>query len=350
MSQAEPKPSSLQPPTDDADLWDLYRQMLRSRLFERSVRELWEAGKISGEMHLGMGEEAIVAGVVCQLQEGDGMALDHRSTPPMIMRGVDPVLLMRELLGRPDGLCRGMGGHMHLFSKEHLAASSGIVGASGPAGIGFALAGEYLRPGSLAVAFFGEGSVNQGMMMEAMNLAAAWNLPVIFVCKDNDWSISTSSSQVTASQMEGRAQGLGLRTIEVDGSDVEAVWKAAGEAIRRAREGDGPTFLHAYCARLEGHFLGDLLIRVGRRPWKELPALAGPLAKSLAKLRGAHIGERVKGISNVIAAILGARQKDRSIKQDPIFVTRQKLKKDPDKLRKIEEEVRREMEEVRRGA
>ncbi|MEJ2267197.1 MAG: thiamine pyrophosphate-dependent enzyme, partial [Anaerolineales bacterium] len=173
MNQAKPKPSSLQPPTDDADLWDLYRQMLRSRLFEQSVQELWEAGKISGEMHMGIGEEAIVAGVVCQLQEGDAMALDHRGTPPLIMRGVDPVLLLRELLGRPDGLCRGMGGHMHLFSRKHLAASSGIVGASGPAGVGFALAAEYLRPGNVAVAFFGEGSVNQGMMMEAMNLAAA---------------------------------------------------------------------------------------------------------------------------------------------------------------------------------
>ena len=173
MNQAKPKPSSLRPPTDDADLWDLYQQMLRSRLFEQSVQELWEAGKISGEMHMGIGEEAIVAGVVCQLQEGDAMALDHRGTPPLIMRGVDPVLLLRELLGRPDGLCRGMGGHMHLFSRKHLAASSGIVGASGPAGVGFALAAEYLRPGNVAVAFFGEGSVNQGMMMEAMNLAAA---------------------------------------------------------------------------------------------------------------------------------------------------------------------------------
>ncbi|MEJ2304469.1 MAG: thiamine pyrophosphate-dependent dehydrogenase E1 component subunit alpha [Anaerolineales bacterium] len=350
MNQAKPKPSSLRPPTDDADLWDLYQQMLRSRLFEQSVQELWEAGKISGEMHMGIGEEAIVAGVVCQLQEGDAMALDHRGTPPLIMRGVDPVLLLRELLGRPDGLCRGMGGHMHLFSRKHLAASSGIVGASGPAGVGFALAAEYLRPGNVAVAFFGEGSVNQGMMMEAMNLAAAWTLPLIFICKDNEWAISTVSSRVTAGPMEARAQGFGLGAIEVDGNDVEAVWKAAGEALQRAREGYGPTFLHAYCARLEGHFLGDPLIRVGRWPWKEFLPIVGPLVKSLTKVKGAHVRERLKGTENILSAILGAAQKDRSTQEDPILKTRQKLEKDANKLRKIEEEVRREMEEVRRDA
>jgi TPP-dependent pyruvate/acetoin dehydrogenase alpha subunit len=350
MNQTNLKPSNLQPATGEADLWELYRQMLRSRLFEESVQELWEAGKISGEMHLGMGEEAVVAAVVCQLQEGDAMALDHRGTPPMIMRGVDPVLLLREFLGRPDGLCGGMGGHMHLFSIEHLAASSGIVGASGPAGVGFALAAQYLQPGSVAIAFFGEGSVNQGMMMEAMNLAAAWALPLIFICKDNQWAISTLSSGVTASQMEARAQGFGLRSIEVDGNNVEAVWKAAGEALQRAREGNGPTFLHAYCARLEGHFLGDPLIRVGRRPWKELLPIAGPLAKSMAKLKGAHIRERIKGTGTVLSVILGARRKDRSTQEDPILITREKLKKDPDKLRRIEEEVRHEMQEVRREA
>lgn len=130
----------------EPDLWSLYRQMLRSRRFEESVKDLWEQGKISGEMHLGIGEEAIAAGVVSQLQEGDAMALDHRSTPPLVVRGVDLLLLVREFLGSADGLCCGMGGHMHLFSPRHLAASSGIVGSSGPAAAGFALAAQHLRP------------------------------------------------------------------------------------------------------------------------------------------------------------------------------------------------------------
>jgi TPP-dependent pyruvate/acetoin dehydrogenase alpha subunit len=158
--------------------------MLKSRLFEEAVAKLWHDGLISGEMHLGTGEEAVVAGVVSQLREGDAMALDHRGSAALIMRGLDPVLIIRELLGCPDGLCGGMGGHMHLFSREYLAASSGIVGAAGPAAAGFALAANRLRPGSIAVAFFGEGSMNQGMLMESMNLASAWNLPVLFVCKD----------------------------------------------------------------------------------------------------------------------------------------------------------------------
>jgi pyruvate dehydrogenase E1 component alpha subunit len=119
--------------TMNPDLWDLYRQMLRSRLFEAAVMRLWREGKISGEMHLGRGEEAIAAGVVAHLQDGDALALDHRGTAPLLMRGMDPVLLLREFLGRADGLCAGMGGHMHLFSPSHLAASSGIVGAAGPA-------------------------------------------------------------------------------------------------------------------------------------------------------------------------------------------------------------------------
>jgi pyruvate dehydrogenase E1 component alpha subunit len=155
------------------DFWSLYAKMLESRLFEEAVIRLWQDGLISGEMHLGTGEEAIIAGVVSNLQESDTMALDHRGTAAMLMRGEDPVSLLRELLGRPDGLCGGMGGHMHLFSKKALAASSGIVGAAGPTAAGFALSAQYLRPGSIAVAFFGEGAVNEGMLMESMNLAVA---------------------------------------------------------------------------------------------------------------------------------------------------------------------------------
>jgi len=165
-----------------AELWDLYELMLRSRTFENAVKQLWEDGLISGEMHLGTGEEAICAAIVAQLQPGDALALDHRATPPLLMRGVDPLLLLSEFMGKPDGLCSGAGGHMHLFSPQHLAASSGIVGASAPAAVGFALAALRLRPGTLAVAFFGEGAINQGMLLEAFNLAAVWKLPVLFVC------------------------------------------------------------------------------------------------------------------------------------------------------------------------
>ena len=239
----------------EPDLWSLYRQMLRSRRFEEFVKDLWERGKISGEMHLGIGEEAIAAGVVDHLHEGDAMALDHRGTPPLVARGVDLVVLLREFLGRGDGLCSGMGGHMHLFSPEHLAASSGIVGSSGPVAAGFALAAQCLRPENLAVAFFGEGAMNQGMLVETLNLAVAWKLPVLFVCKDNEWAITTPSHSVTGGNLIDRAKAFGMPAMEIDGTDVEAVWNAAGQGADRARNGNGPTFLLAHCPRLEGHFL-----------------------------------------------------------------------------------------------
>ncbi|TEU03185.1 MAG: thiamine pyrophosphate-dependent dehydrogenase E1 component subunit alpha [Dehalococcoidia bacterium] len=239
----------------EPDLWSLYRQMLRSRRFEEFVKDLWEKGKISGEMHLGIGEEAIAAGVVDHLQEGDAMALDHRGTPPLVARGVDLVVLLREFLGSEDGLCCGMGGHMHLFSPEHLAASSGIVGSSGPVAAGFALAAQCLRPENLAVAFFGEGAMNQGMLVETLNLAVAWKLPMLFVCKDNQWAITTLSHSVTGGNLIDRAKAFGMPAMEIDGTDVEAVWNAAGQGADRARNGNGPTFLLAHCPRLEGHFL-----------------------------------------------------------------------------------------------
>jgi len=229
--------------------------MLRSRRFEEFVKDLWEKGKISGEMHLGIGEEAIAVGVVDHLQEGDAMALDHRGTPPLVARGVDLVVLLREFLGSEDGLCCGMGGHMHLFSPEHLAASSGIVGSSGPVAAGFALAAQCLRPENLAVAFFGEGAMNQGMLVETLNLAVAWKLPLLFVCKDNQWAITTLSHSVTGGNLIDRAKAFGMPAMEIDGTDVEAVWNAAGQGADRARSGNGPTFLLAHCPRLEGHFL-----------------------------------------------------------------------------------------------
>ena len=144
------------------NIWSLYSLMLKSRLFEEAIGQLWHDGLISGEMHLGTGEEAIIAGIIDHLREGDAMALDHRGTAPLFMRGVDPILILRELLGYPDGLCAGMGGHMHLFSKDHLSASSGIVGAAGPTAAGFALAAQYLRPKAVALAFFGDAAINQG--------------------------------------------------------------------------------------------------------------------------------------------------------------------------------------------
>lgn len=329
------------------DLWSLYRQMLKSRLFEEAVGELWEKGLVSGEMHMSLGEEAIIAGVLDHVVEGDALALDHRGTAPMLMSGVDPVSLLRELMGCPDGLCGGMGGHMHLFSRQHLAASSGIVGASGPAAAGFGLAAQVLRPGNIAVGFFGEGAANQGMLLEAINLAAVWALPVIFVCKDNDWAITTSSHNTYRGSLVERARSFGLKAIEVDGSDVEAVWDAAGEAISEARNGNGAAFLHAHCVHLEGHFLGDPYYRIARQPVRELWRMSTPLIRSFLHTGGARLRDRIDAVRSVLITMRAAlRDYSSREKGDPITRTRLKLQSDPERLRSTEEDIRREIREA----
>jgi TPP-dependent pyruvate/acetoin dehydrogenase alpha subunit len=329
------------------DIWSFYSIMLKSRLFEEAIARLWQEGLISGEMHLGTGEEAIIAGIVSHIREGDAMALDHRGSAALLMRGVDPVLILRELLGYPDGLCAGMGGHMHLFSKEHLAASSGIVGAAGPAAAGFALAAQILRPHAIAVAFFGEGAMNQGMLMESLNLASVWKLPVLFVCKDDDWSITTKSRQMTGGNLDERAQGLGVPAVEVDGRDVQSVWEAAGKAIERARSGQGPTFLHAHCVHLEGHFLGFQLIRVVRNPIKEIPAIARPLTQAVLQPRGAAVLERLAGLKIVLGSLLSTlRDPRRSSANDPIQRVRAALRSEPKRLEELEDQIGNEISKV----
>ncbi len=326
------------------DLWLLYKLMLKSRLFEEAIAKLWHEGLISGEMHLGTGEEAIVAGVVAQLQEGDAMALDHRGTAALLMRGVEPGLILRELLGYATGLCGGMGGHMHLFSKEFLAASSGIVGAEGPVAAGFALSAQYLRPGRIAVAFFGDGAMNQGMLLESMNLASAWNLPVLFICKDDGWAISTRSESMTGGSLNERARGLGIPAAEVDGCDVSQVWEASHSAIERARSGHGPSFLHARCVHFEGHFLGFQLIRTLRDPLKEMPEIAVPLTRSFLHPGGATLRERVAGLKTVLTAVLSTlRDPRRDPANDPVRLLRTTLQSDQARLQELEGQVEQEI-------
>jgi len=326
------------------DLWSLYELMFKSRLFEEAIAQLWQEGRISGEMHLGTGEEAIVAGVVAHLHEGDAMALDHRCSAALLMRGVDPVLILRELFGQPDGLCGGMGGHMHLYSKEYLAASAGIVGASGPAATGFALAAQTLRPGTIAVAFFGEGAMNQGMLMESLNLASQWKLPVLFVCKDDGWQITTQSKGLTSSELMERAQGLGVPAVDGDGSDVSSMWETAGVAIERLRSGEGPVFLHAGCVHLEAHFLGFQLTRILRYPVQELAEMGGPLARSFLQPGGAVLRERLAGFKEIMGAVrstMNDPRRDPAL--DPLRRTRVILRTDTPRLEELENKIQAEL-------
>jgi pyruvate dehydrogenase E1 component alpha subunit len=329
------------------DHWHLYELMLRCRLFEKEVMHLWQEGTISGEMHMSMGEEAIVVGIVDQLIEGDAMALDHRGTAPMLVRGVDPILLLREFMGRADGLCGGMGGHMHLFSPHHLAASSGIVGASGPAAVGFALANQRLRPGKISVAFFGEGAMNEGMLLESFNLSVVWRLPVMFVCKDNGLSVVTQTSKVTSGNLMDRAKGFGLRAIDVNGSDAEEVWTVINGQIARLRKGEGPVFVHASCVHMEGHFLGDTLLRYAHQSMSEMIKLSIPLVKAHTQAKGAPLRERTASLKEMLGIIRESGRKHDSLEGDPIPPMRKKLwNMDAEKLTVVENQVKHEIETI----
>jgi pyruvate dehydrogenase E1 component alpha subunit len=293
-----------------------------------------------------MGEEAIVVGVVDQLIDGDALALDHRGTAPLLVRGVDPSLLLKELMGRTDGLCGGMGGHMHLFSAQNLASSSGIVGASGPAAVGFALANQRLRPGKISVAFFGEGATNQGMLLESFNLAAVWKLPVMFVCKDNGQAIMTPSTKVTSGDLMERATGFGWHAIEADGSDVEDVWNKVNQEIAHLRNGDGPVFVHAYCLHLEGHFLGDPFLRFAHPSMSETGRFI-PLVKAHTQSKGAPLRERTESLKEVFGIIWENVRKYRSKEGDPIPPLRKMLSGlDAEKLKELENQVKLEIEKI----
>lgn len=319
----------------------LYRKMFTCRRLEEAIAALWHEGRISGEMHLGIGEEGINVGVLDHLGGGDAVALDHRGTAGMVLRGVDPVAVVKECLGAEDGLCRGMGGHMHLFSREHLAASSGIVGAAGPTACGFALAAQQQRPGKIAAAFFGEAAMNQGMLLEAMNLAAAWALPVLFVCRDNGVSITTESASVTGGDLEERARGLGVPGRKVDGSDVETLWRAAGDMIDRIRGGRGPGFLRATCIRPEGHFLGDPLVRMARRPVAELTPRMGPLTSAAVNPQGASVRQRAASLGRITAMLGRTARTHLGPSHDPLQRLRKRLAIASEHLAELEQAVER---------
>jgi pyruvate dehydrogenase E1 component alpha subunit len=327
------------------ELAGLYRQMLRARSYELAVEDLWNRGLIAGEMHLGTGEEAVAAGVVAHLGDGDGLALTHRCSPALVVRGVPLVPMLRELLGCEDGLCRGRGGHMHLFSKQHLAATSGIVGASLPTAAGFALANRRLRSNRVSVAFTGTGAMNAGMALETLNLAAAWSLPLVIVCIDNGWAITTASEAVTGGDLVNRARAFGLRADAVDGRDVRTVHKVAGKLIDLARRGKGPAFLLATCPRLDGHFLGDPLLRIARQPVAEGKSTVAKVISSATSRGGGRLKDRAAGMTRMMSVMARARRgPTRERRGDPMLAARKAMKKQEAERVRIDAEVKAEIE------
>ncbi len=320
--------------------------MQRSRYFEELIMKIWREGKISGEMHMGIGEEAINAGIISQLIPGDAIASDHRSSAPFFMRGVDPAKILLELMGHPDGLCAGMGGHMHLFAKELLVTTSGIVGAAGPAALGFALAAKYKKQNNIAVAFFGEGAINQGMLLESFNMASALKLPVLFVCKDNDWAITTRSHEVTGGNLCDRLKGFGIEGVEIDGTNVQDVHNTAKKMLSNMRgRKSKPYFIHAHCNHREGHFLGDPLIRFHQSPAKEFGDVTGPLTKATLSLKGARLDKRVGGVSKILSLVVRSTWQRRD-KQDPLKKQASILASREEQISSIKTKAQIEMDDI----
>jgi TPP-dependent pyruvate/acetoin dehydrogenase alpha subunit len=244
--------------TSPGDAVELYRRMLLIRRFEEAVQRLFQRGEVHGTTHLYIGQEAGAVGVCSVLEQGDRIAGTYRGHGHALAKGVDPEALMAEMLGRATGVCGGRAGSMNVIDLERgLIGCFGIIGGSMAAATGAGLAFQRRGTGDVAVAFFGEGTANQGYFGETLNLAAVERLPVVYVCENNRYVEFTPAEDVTAGNLRERAEVLGLWARTVDGMDVLAVREAAAEAVEHARAGNGPAFLETLTYRFVGHSRSD---------------------------------------------------------------------------------------------
>ncbi len=252
------------PQPTKAQLLALYERMLLIRRMEERLRADAAAGNLPGAVHLYIGQEAIATGVCAQLRETDLITSTHRGHGHFLAKGGDPKAMMAEIWAKRTGICKGMGGSMHVadFSKGILGAN-GIVGGGFAIATGAALASKLTHDTRVSVAFFGDGAANQGVFMECLNVSSLWKLPLVLVCEHNQFSEFTPSATITSGDIADRARAFKISTAVVDGNDVVAVWEAAGEAIERARRGEGPCFIEAHTYRIQGHLEAEDLFLAG---------------------------------------------------------------------------------------
>jgi len=237
----------------------MYRQMVRIRLFEEQVNELYTRALMPGLAHLYVGEEAVAVGICEALRADDYITSTHRGHGHCLAKGAAPDRMFAELLGKEAGYCRGKGGSMHIADPDtgNLGANAIVAGSVGIA-TGAAFSAKRLGTGQVSVCFFGEGALGQGVLYEVMNLAQLWKLPVIFVCENNLYTEYTHFSETTAGDILARATAFGLQAKTVDGQDVRAVHATAMELAERARAGEGPGFILCNTYRFRGHHVGDI--------------------------------------------------------------------------------------------
>ena len=237
----------------------MYRRMVSIRQFEENANDLYTRALMPGFTHLYIGEEAVAVGVCEALRPDDYITSTHRGHGHCLAKGALPRLMFAELLGKEAGYCKGKGGSMHIADpKTGNLGANAIVGGSFGIATGAAFSAKRLGNGRVAVCFFGDGAMAQGLMFEAMNLAQLWKLPVIYVCENNLYGEYTRSSEALAGELMDRPAAFGIRAERVDGQDVRAVYQAARGLILRAREGEGPSFLQCDTYRYRGHHVGDI--------------------------------------------------------------------------------------------
>ncbi len=238
---------------------NMYETMLKIRKFETRAKDLFAEGKVGGFVHLYIGEEAVATGACANLRDDDYITSTHRGHGHIIAKGGDLKYMMAELFQKETGYCKGKGGSMHIAdATKGILGANGIVGAGHNIAVGAGLAIQYKKTDQVCVCFFGDASTNQSTFHEALNLASVWKLPVIFVCENNGYGISVSQARHQAiTDVSVRASAYNMPGVTVDGNDVFAVYEAVGEAVSKARKGQGPTLIECKTYRWRGHFEGD---------------------------------------------------------------------------------------------
>jgi len=284
---------------------NLYRQMLRIRLFEEKTHELYKAGSLTGmSPHLCIGEEASAVGVISALRDDDYILSTHRGHGHCLAKGAEMGKMYAELFGKETGYCHGRGGSMHIadVAQGNLGAN-GIVGAGCPIAVGAALTIRRRKTNQVVVCFFGDAATNQGTFHEAANMSKAFNLPIIWVCENNLYGLSTPIEKVAATPvLSDRAKGYGMAGVTVNGMDVEAVRAVAAEAADRARSGGGPTFIEVKTYRYFGHGASDhrpYRTREEEQEWWKSCPVAGYRTRLVKE--GAATDEELAGVEKEIA-------------------------------------------------
>lgn len=249
-----PKNTHIKNNLSDEDIKRLHRKMLLIRRCEEHLGEATKSGAFPGAVHLYIGQEAIAVPLCDQLDNTDWISSTHRGHGHFLAKGGNVRQMMAEIYGKSTGICGGKGGSMHVadFKKGIIGANGVVAGGMGLA-VGAALAAKMDKKGAVSVIFFGDGAANQGVLMEALNISSLWNLPMIFVCENNQYSEFTHTSEVTSGKISDRARPFNIPVYDIDGNNVIDMWQAASDAVRRGRNDQGPTFIEAHTYRQRGH-------------------------------------------------------------------------------------------------